>query len=86
MARNQKLSYKMNMFHFLTKQNYSKHLKSQCQCHFHHQKHQLCLDRQWHLRHQNQLYFQKDCLYFFHPEQTTAISVADVQHDRALLA
>ena len=33
-----------------------------------------------------QLYFQKDCLYFFHPEQTTAISVADVQHDRALLA
>ena len=25
MARNQKLSYKMNMFHFLTKQNYSKY-------------------------------------------------------------
>ena len=24
MARNQKLSYKMNMFHFLTEQNYSK--------------------------------------------------------------
>ena len=25
MARNQKLSHKMNMFHFLTKQNYSKY-------------------------------------------------------------
>ena len=25
MARNQKLSYKMNMFHFLTKQNYSRY-------------------------------------------------------------
>ena len=25
MARNQKLSYKMNMFHFLTKQSYSKY-------------------------------------------------------------
>ena len=25
MARNQKLSYKMNVFHFLTKQNYSKY-------------------------------------------------------------
>ena len=25
MAQNQKLSYKMNMFHFLTKQNYSKY-------------------------------------------------------------
>ena len=25
MARNQKLSYKMNIFHFLTKQNYSKY-------------------------------------------------------------
>ena len=25
MARNQKLSYKMNMFHFLTKQNYNKY-------------------------------------------------------------
>ena len=27
MARNQKLSYKMNMFHFLTKQNYSKYFQ-----------------------------------------------------------
>ena len=59
MARNQKLSYKMNMdmFDFLIKQNYSKYSESQCQCHFHHQKHQLCLDRQRHLRHQNQFVF-----------------------------
>ena len=86
MARNQKLSYKMNMFHFLTKQNYSKYTQISMSMSFSSSEASTMFRSSGHLRHQNQLYFQKDCLYFFHPEQTTAISVADVQHDRALLA
>ena len=50
----------------------------QRQCQFLHQKHQLDLDHQQHLRHPTELNCQKGCLWFLYPQQTCVYSKGGV--------